>query len=196
MLLPVYSANKRDEEEDRKSSRGAHNCVNFVLPFYFLSIFVLHYSSGCCQTTNPHYSWPSAAKMELISETLKRSLKLHQIKRTDKDRGCKTLCISHHSLTLTWVCLGLSEHSLTEKVSYWLMIFLSLSGIFICVQSCASISTLAPGSAMSPWLCRTLPDFRIIYFMVRFGWANITHSFIDLKEEGPEGGRDILLEQP
>lgn len=101
------------------------------------------HSSGCCQTTNPHYSWPSAAKMELISETLKRSLKLHRIKWTDKDRGCKTLCISHHSLTLAWVCLGLSEHSLTEKVSYWLMIFLSLSGIFICVQSCASISTLA-----------------------------------------------------
>lgn len=44
---------------------------------------------------------------------------------------------------------------------------------------------------MSPWLCRTLPDFRIIYFMVRFGWANITHSFIDLKEEGPEGGGDF-----
>lgn len=39
MLLLVYSANKRDEEEDRKSSRGAHDCVNFVLPFYFLSIF-------------------------------------------------------------------------------------------------------------------------------------------------------------
>lgn len=129
--------------------------------------------------------------MELISETLKRSLKLHRIKRTDKDRGCKTLW---YQSSLPDLSLSLSGAVWTQPDRKGKLLINDISqpqwNIHLCTILCFHQHS-RPGSAMSPWLCRTLPDFRIIYFMVRFGWANITHSFIDLKEEGPEGGGDF-----
>lgn len=75
------------------------------------------------------------------------------------------------------------------------MIFLSLSGIFICVQSCASISTLAlaqqcPHDFAEPF---QTSGSSILWCVLA---EQTLHSLIDLKEEGPEGGGDILLEQP
>lgn len=102
-------------------------------------------------------------------------------KQGSYNRNFLMFSIGHHTMTLPGRCLGQPNHSLTEKVSSWLMIFLS-SGIFICVQSPASISTLAlaqqchcdfaePFSTLEPFILRCI-----------YRQTTITRSFIDLRE--------------
>lgn len=72
--------------------------------------------------------------------------------------------------------------------------FLS-GGIFICVQSSVTISTVGPASAMSLRLCRNCPIFYGVYLTVRlqadnhyapFQWPQGRQRELESREEGGE----------
>lgn len=108
----------------------------------------------------------------------------HKVKRQGQRKIKQTLFltfgISHHPMTLTSICLGRPNHSLTERVSSWLMVFLS-SGIFTCVQSRASISTLTLAQQCHCDFAESVPTSGPSILWCVYGQTNIMRCFSDLR---------------